>query len=105
MNATKERRNQCIKEYDGVYAEISMHDRIILNARKQWQELINKPRPLNINDFYKERYLYRDFQTYRDRYEKHYEKLREQGVDLSQKIIMLNIELGYDVEDLYSDEE
>ena len=105
MNATKERRNQYIKEYDRVYAEISMHDGIILSVRKQWQELINKPRPLTINDFYKEQYLYRDFQTYRNRYEKHYEELREQGVDLSEEIMMLNIKLGYDAEDLYSDEE
>jgi hypothetical protein len=82
-----------------------MHDRIIKNIRKQWAELQNKVRPLTINDFYKEQYLYRNFQVYQNRYEEQYEKLREYGEKLSQKIIMCNIKLGYDEEDLDSDGE
>ena len=105
MNALKEIRKEHLEDYDRTYKEIGMHDRIIQKYREEWNKVNNKPRPLTLDDSYKEQYLKQEFQTYKRVYEEYYENLRRHGEEVSYKIILLNIQLGYEETDLYSDEE
>ena len=47
----------------------------------------------------------REFQTYKRAYEEYYENLVRHGDEISYKIMLLNIQLGYEETDLDSDEE
>ena len=105
MNIIKEIRKEYLKDYDRMYEELRMHDQIIQKYREEQNKLNNKPRPLNLNDSYKEQYLKREFQTYKRAYEEYYENLLRHGDEISYKIMLLNIQLGYEETDLDSDEE
>ena len=105
MNTLKEIRKEYLEEYDRTYEEIGMHDRIIQKYREEWNKLNNKPRPLTLDDSNKEQYLKQEFQTYKRAHEEYYENLRMHGEEISYKITLLNIQLGYEETDLDSDEE
>ena len=105
MATIKELRNQYLKEYDRMNKEIDMHNRIIESYREQWRRVQSEPRPLTLNDSYIEQYVNIEFQTYRRIYERKYNDFKIYREWLSVKIAAINANLGYDLDDLDSDEE
>ena len=105
MNTLKQVRNQFIERYDECQEEKDMHDNIILYYQSRYRLILKMERPLTQNLEYEETYLAQEFEAYRRTYESYYNKLCQLEVHLSMEITVLNERLGYDIDDLSSDEE
>ena len=105
MNALKQERNQFIKVYDEYQEKKDVHDRIISYYQNRYREISRIERPLTQITAYEEIYLVREFEVYKRTYESYYNKLCQYEEQLSIKIAELNEKLGYELDDLSSDEE
>lgn len=105
MERIKRLRNEYIKAYDMCQKEKHLHDNIISYYRERWRAIQRLDKPLQENHSYEENYLWDEFETYRRRFEKEYDNLRQIEEKLSMDIVDLNIRLGYDEYDLDSDKE
>ena len=96
-------RNYYIKEYDRLNGAKSSYNRIVYSYKKQYEKL-NEKRPLSLEDARIEIYLEREFATFKRKYDVGYENVIEKEAEITQRIMIINNKLGYDAEDLDSDD-